>query len=104
MSCCALVDVQRKIYKGSHMKAVWQPLNGVSGKICMDVLQAADKVPDSMFGTQELRELVDKMVAAMRDAPGVGLAAPQIGISIQARQCNLACFASTKIPKIFVHI
>ncbi len=78
-----------KIYKGSHMKAVWQGLSGRSADICIDVLQAADKVPESMFGTQELRELVDKMVTAMRDAPGVGLAAPQIGISMQARQFSM---------------
>ncbi len=36
-----------------------------------------------MFGTEELRELVAKMVTAMREAPGVGLAAPQIGVSLQ---------------------
>ena len=50
------------------------------------VAQVADRVPDEMFGTKELQDLVDTMVAAMREAPGVGLAAPQIGVSMQV--CN----------------
>ncbi len=33
--------------------------------------------------TQETRELADNMMETMRDAQGVGLAAPQIGIPIQ---------------------
>lgn len=48
-----------------------------------EVAQVADRVPDNMFGTKELQDLVDTMVAAMREAPGVGLAAPQIGVSMQ---------------------
>ena len=31
-----------------------------------------------------LHELLDDMTATMRDAPGVGLAAPQVGIALQA--------------------
>jgi peptide deformylase len=31
--------------------------------------------------TPELRQLIDDMVETMRDAPGVGLAAPQVGVS-----------------------
>ena len=31
--------------------------------------------------TPELRHLIDDMVETMRDAPGVGLAAPQVGVS-----------------------
>ena len=48
-----------------------------------EVVQVADRVPDKMFGTKELQDLVDRMIAAMREAPGVGLAAPQIGVSMQ---------------------
>ena len=48
-----------------------------------EVTQVADRVPDKMFGTKELQDLVDTMVATMREAPGVGLAAPQIGVSMQ---------------------
>jgi peptide deformylase len=32
---------------------------------------------------KELQRLVDDMIETMRDAPGVGLAAPQIGKSLQ---------------------
>lgn len=31
--------------------------------------------------TPELRKLIDDMIDTMRDAPGVGLAAPQVGVS-----------------------
>jgi peptide deformylase len=31
--------------------------------------------------TPELRQLLDDMIETMRDAPGVGLAAPQVGVS-----------------------
>jgi peptide deformylase len=40
-------------------------------------------VPPEKLGTPELRALVDEMVATMRAAPGVGLAAPQIGVGWQ---------------------
>jgi peptide deformylase len=36
--------------------------------------------PISDFGP-ELQQLIDDMVETMRDAPGVGLAAPQVGVS-----------------------
>ncbi|PSC68155.1 Peptide deformylase chloroplastic [Micractinium conductrix] len=45
--------------------------------------EPADEVPDSMLGTQELRDLVQSMIDTMRAAPGVGLAAPQIGVPLQ---------------------
>ena len=60
--------------------------------------QVAEKVPDEMFGTEELRELVAKMVTAMREAPGVGLAAPQIGISLQVRPCAYLCVLASLSP------
>jgi peptide deformylase len=37
-------------------------------------------VPPDEVGTPEFRALVDTMIAVMRAAPGVGLAAPQIGV------------------------
>lgn len=40
----------------------------------------AAEVPAEELRTDELRKLVRKMVEAMRAAPGVGLAAPQIGV------------------------
>jgi peptide deformylase len=43
----------------------------------------AEVVADDRFGTPELRQLVDNMIAVMHAAPGVGLAAPQIGVSLR---------------------
>jgi peptide deformylase len=43
----------------------------------------AAPVPAAMIGTPELDALIDCMVSAMREAPGVGLAAPQIGVGLQ---------------------
>lgn len=43
---------------------------------------AAAPVPAEMLGTKWLRDLVSSMVLAMRKAPGVGLAAPQIGVGL----------------------
>ena len=36
-----------------------------------------------MFGTEKLKQLSEDMVAIMRKAPGVGLAAPQIGVGLK---------------------
>lgn len=47
--------------------------------------QPAAAVPAEKLGSQELRELVQTMLDTMRAAPGVGLAAPQIGVPLQAR-------------------
>lgn len=44
--------------------------------------RAAD-VPPALFGTPALARLVDIMVDTMRAAPGVGLAAPQIGVPLR---------------------
>lgn len=41
--------------------------------------QAAQPVPADRFGSAWLRDLAGSMTAVMRCAPGVGLAAPQIG-------------------------
>ena len=40
-------------------------------------------VPDAMIGSPALLRLVEVMVETMRDAPGVGLAAPQIGVPLR---------------------
>lgn len=40
----------------------------------------ANEVPKEKLGTKEMDDLVAKMIATMRAAPGVGLAAPQIGV------------------------
>lgn len=43
----------------------------------------AKEVPASLFGTPALAELVKLMVDTMRAAPGVGVAAPQIGVPLR---------------------
>ena len=43
----------------------------------------AEPVDPAFLGSKELRALVQKMVTVMRAAPGVGLAAPQIGVGLQ---------------------
>jgi peptide deformylase len=43
---------------------------------------AARRLDPAEIATQDLRALVRAMVAAMRAAPGVGLAAPQIGVGL----------------------
>jgi peptide deformylase len=43
----------------------------------------AKSVPLPRIGRQEIQQLIDEMVETMRDAPGVGLAAPQLGVELQ---------------------
>jgi peptide deformylase len=43
----------------------------------------AEPVPAARLGGEELRRLVVDMVDTMRDADGVGLAAPQVGLGLQ---------------------
>lgn len=43
----------------------------------------AEPVPTERLGTPGLAELVADMVETMRDADGVGLAAPQLGLGLQ---------------------
>jgi peptide deformylase len=45
--------------------------------------QRAVNVPSSLLATPALRELVRLMTEVMRNAPGVGLAAPQIGVPLR---------------------
>jgi peptide deformylase len=44
---------------------------------------AASPVDPAFLGTRECQTLVQTMTAVMRAAPGVGLAAPQIGVGLQ---------------------
>jgi peptide deformylase len=46
-----------------------------------DPILTASAAPVAEFGTPELRQLVEDMFASMYAASGVGLAAPQIGLS-----------------------
>jgi peptide deformylase len=43
----------------------------------------AKKVSSKQLASKPVQELIDFMVATLRDAPGVGLAAPQVGKALQ---------------------
>jgi peptide deformylase len=45
--------------------------------------RVAEPVNPGQIGTKEFEQLIDDMIETMHKAPGVGLAAPQIGISLQ---------------------
>ncbi|MGH8147213.1 MAG: peptide deformylase [Rhodanobacteraceae bacterium] len=47
------------------------------------LLRVAPAVPEAMFGTAELNDLITDMFETMQAAEGVGLAAPQIGVDLQ---------------------
>jgi peptide deformylase len=48
------------------------------------VLRArAGDVPARLFKSQELKDLIRLMLVTMKEAPGVGLAAPQIGVPLR---------------------
>lgn len=51
------------------------PIRQYPDPVLREVCEAIDEVDD------ELRELVADMVETMHDAPGIGLAAPQVGIT-----------------------
>jgi peptide deformylase len=43
----------------------------------------AEEVPERLWESQELKEFIPMMEVAMKDAPGVGLAAPQLGVPLR---------------------
>jgi peptide deformylase len=45
--------------------------------------QAAAELTAEHIASRQTQELIDHMMETMRDAPGVGLAAPQVGLSLQ---------------------
>ena len=47
------------------------------------LLRVAPSVPEDMFGSAELKELIEDLFETMHSAGGVGLAAPQIGVNLQ---------------------
>lgn len=47
------------------------------------LLRIAPPVPERLFGSVELQQLIDDMFETMRHVGGVGLAAPQIGVDLQ---------------------
>ncbi|MGN8258296.1 peptide deformylase [Pseudomonas sp. SMSB3] len=47
------------------------------------LLRIAQAVPDAMFGSAQLQQIIDDMFETMHHVGGVGLAAPQVGIDLQ---------------------
>lgn len=64
--------------------------SGFGGKKKPDIVKAGDPVlhepaadvPVADIGSQRIEEIIEDMIAAMRNSPGVGLAAPQIGVPL----------------------
>ncbi|KAM2957924.1 hypothetical protein FF2_024843 [Malus domestica] len=51
--------------------------------------QPARDVEPRDIGSERIQKIIDDMVRVMRKAPGVGLAAPQIGIPLKCIECPL---------------
>lgn len=45
--------------------------------------RAADPVPPSLIGSEEMTRLIESLFAALDEVPGVGVAAPQIGVPLR---------------------
>lgn len=77
---CEKLLLQQRRCCGGHGLAETRPCT----QSCLPS-QPAQRVPEDMLGSGELIEIVSDMYAEMRAAPGVGLAAPQIGLDMQVR-------------------
>ena len=47
------------------------------------LLRVAPPVPESMFGSAEMNELISDLLDTMKAASGAGIAAPQIGVDLR---------------------
>ncbi|RWV96734.1 hypothetical protein GW17_00040531 [Ensete ventricosum] len=56
--------------------------------------EPADEVPSREIGSEKIQKIIDDMVSAMRKAPGVGLAAPQIGVPLKVAPLFLTLLSS----------
>lgn len=84
----------RKSLSSSHTaKAGWLLGMGEKKKTSLpDIVKAGDpvlheparEVDPKEIGSERIQKIIDDMVKVMRMAPGVGLAAPQIGIPLRA--------------------
>lgn len=48
--------------------------------------EPAQDVPPAEVGSERIQKIIDDMIKVMRKAPGVGLAAPQIGIPLKVSE------------------
>lgn len=88
--CTDLVSM--KNYSSVTARAGWFLGLGESKKQPLpDIVKAGDPVlhepaqdvPPGEIGSERIQKIIDEMVKVMRNAPGVGLAAPQIGIPLK---------------------
>jgi len=92
----------RKSLSSSHTaKAGWLLGMGEKKKTSLpDIVKAGDpvlheparEVDPKEIGSERIQKIIDDMVKVMRMAPGVGLAAPQIGIPLRAGFSVSLCF------------
>uniref|UniRef100_A0A6N2K669 Peptide deformylase n=1 Tax=Salix viminalis TaxID=40686 RepID=A0A6N2K669_SALVM len=83
---------RKSLSSSSIAKAGWFLGKGQNKKtILPDIVKAGDpvlheparEVDPKEIGSERIQKIIDDMVKAMRTAPGVGLAAPQIGIPLR---------------------
>lgn len=54
--------------------------------------EPAQEVPPEEIESERIQKIIDDMIKVMRKAPGVGLAAPQIGIPLKVCQSFMSLF------------
>ncbi|CAN4094508.1 unnamed protein product [Withania somnifera] len=80
-----------KNYNSVTARAGWFLGLGEKKQVIPDIVKAGDPVlheptqdvPVGEIGSERIQKIIDEMVKVMRNAPGVGLAAPQIGIPLK---------------------
>ncbi|XP_021806006.1 peptide deformylase 1A, chloroplastic/mitochondrial-like [Prunus avium] len=60
--------------------------------------EPAQDVEPGDIGSERIQKIIDDMVKVMRKAPGVGLAAPQIGIPLRV---SFGVFSNKMVPRTF---
>ncbi|KAJ0985688.1 hypothetical protein J5N97_004044 [Dioscorea zingiberensis] len=83
--------IQGAEYRAPSLLAAAGWLSGFGEKKKPDIVKAGDPVlhepaagvPLEDIGSERIQKIIDDMITAMRKAPGVGLAAPQIGIPLK---------------------
>lgn len=59
--------------------------------------EPTQEVPPEDIGSERIQKIIDDMVQVMRKGPGVGLAAPQIGIPLKVSCFFHACLQISKV-------
>lgn len=75
-------------------RAGWFLGLGEKKEVLPDIVKAGDpvlhepaqEVPLEEIGSERIQKIIDDMIKVMRKAPGVGLAAPQIGIPLKVSE------------------